>query len=88
MQHKPATETDRRSESQTRRLRTWSRSPEGRGGVMGGRGRLCEGVSGGGSPPADFSIPAGGFSGGFFWRIFLGCTRRGSYSPKGRVSAF
>ena len=36
---------------------------------MGGGG-LCEGVSGGGSPPADFSIPAGGFSGGFFWRIF------------------
>ena len=29
-----------------------------------------EGVSGGGSPPADFSIPAGRFSGGFFWRIF------------------
>ena len=39
------------------------------GGVMGGGG-FCEGVSGGGSPPADFSIPAGGFSGGFFWRIF------------------
>ena len=33
-------------------------------------GGLCEGVSGGGSPPADFSIPAGEFSGGFFWRIF------------------
>ena len=43
----------------------------GEGGVvMGGGGGLCEGVSGGGSPPADFSIPAGGFSGGFFWRIF------------------
>ena len=40
------------------------------GGGYGAGGGLCEGVSGGGSPPADFSIPAGGFSGGFFWRIF------------------
>ena len=39
-----------------------------RGGGWGGG--LCEGVSGGGSPPADFSIPAGGFSGRFFWQIF------------------
>ena len=38
------------------------------GGLWGGG--LCEGVSGGGSPPADFLIPAGGFSGGSFWRIF------------------
>ena len=37
---------------------------EGGGGLWGGG--LCEGVSGGGSPPADFSIPAGGFFGGFF----------------------
>ena len=43
--------------------------PRGGGGVMGGGG-FCEGVSRGGSPPADFSTPAGGFSGEFFWRIF------------------
>ena len=42
----------------------------GEGGGLWGGGGLCEGASGGASPPADFSIPAGGFSGGFFWRIF------------------
>ena len=40
------------------------------GGVMGGGGGSVRGSQGGGSPPADFSIPAGGFSGGFFWRFF------------------
>ena len=35
-----------------------------------GGGGIWGGSQGGGSPPADFSIPAGGFSGGFFWRIF------------------
>ena len=49
--------------------RTWSRSPERRGGGLWGGGALWGGLRGG-SPPADFSIPAGGFSGGFFWRIF------------------
>ena len=45
--------------------------PRGGGEAMGRGGRaLWGGLRGGGSPPADFSIPAGGFSGGFFWRIF------------------
>ena len=43
--------------------------PRGGGGGLGGGGAL-RGVLRGGSPPADFSIPAGGSSGGFFWRIF------------------
>ena len=41
----------------------------GEGGGLGGGGSV-RGSQGGGSPPADFSTPAGGFSGGFFWRIF------------------
>ena len=42
----------------------------GEGGGLWGGGGSVRGSQGGGSPPADFSIPAGGFSGGFFWRIF------------------
>ena len=59
------TETDRRSESQTRRLRTWSRSPEGRGGGLWGGG-LCEGSRGGFTPGGFFDS-----SRRIFRRIFL-----------------
>ena len=49
----------------------------------GGGGGLCEGVSGGGgSPPADFSIPAGGFSGGFFGGFFLWILRPTKNPPQ------
>ena len=64
MSHKPATETDRRSESQTRRLRTWSRSPEG-GGLWGGGGSV-RGSQGGFTPGRFFDS-----SRRIFRRIFL-----------------
>ena len=63
--HKPATETDRRSESQTRRLRTWSRSPERGGGVRGGGGSV-RGSQGGFTPGGFFDS-----SRRIFRRIFL-----------------
>ena len=59
------------SESQTRRLRTWSRFSRGEGGGVLGGGGLCEGVSGGVHPRRIFRFQPAGFSGGFFWRIFL-----------------